>query len=141
MGPISNIGPKTSWAARDRPELNLEVISRRNAAGDVTGRRLHGGGLRHHVACDARPHACRNSRGLSAPRRRTIAPHHPNAVCQSWRTSGRPPRNILRVAAGHGRQACSNREASALPEAGHRARPSDGPILSCYCETFYLFTN
>ncbi|KZV49929.1 hypothetical protein F511_29171 [Dorcoceras hygrometricum] len=25
MGPISNIGPKTSRAARDRPELNLEV--------------------------------------------------------------------------------------------------------------------
>ncbi|KZV53671.1 hypothetical protein F511_27820 [Dorcoceras hygrometricum] len=31
MGPTSNIGPKTSWAARDRPELNLEEkFSRRN---------------------------------------------------------------------------------------------------------------
>ncbi|KZV17851.1 hypothetical protein F511_23413 [Dorcoceras hygrometricum] len=35
IGPISNIGPKTSWAARDRPEQNLEVkFSRRNDAGD-----------------------------------------------------------------------------------------------------------
>ncbi|KZV30441.1 hypothetical protein F511_21327 [Dorcoceras hygrometricum] len=33
MGPISNIGPKTSRAARDKPEQNLEVISRRKVAG------------------------------------------------------------------------------------------------------------
>ncbi|KZV16805.1 hypothetical protein F511_36561 [Dorcoceras hygrometricum] len=33
IGPISNIGPKTSWAARDKPEQNLEDSSRRNAAG------------------------------------------------------------------------------------------------------------
>ncbi|KZV51307.1 hypothetical protein F511_17545 [Dorcoceras hygrometricum] len=30
MGPISNIGPKTSWAARDRPEYNSEVKTGRN---------------------------------------------------------------------------------------------------------------
>ncbi|KZV55480.1 hypothetical protein F511_29586 [Dorcoceras hygrometricum] len=35
MGPLSNIGPKTSRAARDRPELNLEAkFSSRNDAGD-----------------------------------------------------------------------------------------------------------
>ncbi|KZV53965.1 serine/threonine-protein kinase MHK [Dorcoceras hygrometricum] len=37
MGPISNIGPKTSWATRDRPEKYLEEISLRNAAGRLTG--------------------------------------------------------------------------------------------------------
>ncbi|KZV06612.1 hypothetical protein F511_45906 [Dorcoceras hygrometricum] len=42
MGPTSNIGPKTSWAARDRPELNLEEkFSRRNNLPEiVAGRRL-----------------------------------------------------------------------------------------------------
>ncbi|KZV46828.1 triacylglycerol lipase [Dorcoceras hygrometricum] len=36
-GPISNIGPKTSWAARDRPELNLEVkFSRRKELPKIT---------------------------------------------------------------------------------------------------------
>ncbi|KZV41716.1 hypothetical protein F511_32509 [Dorcoceras hygrometricum] len=39
MGPISNIDPKTSWAARDRPDQYLEEISRRNAAGRLAGRR------------------------------------------------------------------------------------------------------
>ncbi|KZV16342.1 hypothetical protein F511_25963 [Dorcoceras hygrometricum] len=61
MGPISNIGPKTSRAARDRPELNLEAkLSRHNNLPEiVAGRRPHGGGRRHHVACGAWPHACR----------------------------------------------------------------------------------
>ncbi|KZV37809.1 hypothetical protein F511_27595 [Dorcoceras hygrometricum] len=36
---MSNIGPKTSWAARDRSEQDLEEISRCNAAGDVAARR------------------------------------------------------------------------------------------------------
>ncbi|KZV21864.1 hypothetical protein F511_10000 [Dorcoceras hygrometricum] len=41
MGPKSNIGPKTSWDARDRPELNLEEkFSRRNNLPEiVAGRR------------------------------------------------------------------------------------------------------
>ncbi|KZV37017.1 hypothetical protein F511_26692 [Dorcoceras hygrometricum] len=60
MGPISNIGPKTSWAARDRPEQNLEAKFCRcnNLSEIITGGRPHGGGGRHHVACGARPHAC-----------------------------------------------------------------------------------
>ncbi|KZV16941.1 hypothetical protein F511_18862 [Dorcoceras hygrometricum] len=42
MGPISYISPKTSRAARDRPELNLEGISRHDIAGASPG------GDRHH---------------------------------------------------------------------------------------------
>ncbi|KZV49397.1 hypothetical protein F511_29305 [Dorcoceras hygrometricum] len=42
MGSISNIGPKTSWAARDRPELNLEKL----AIAMMPGISPHGGGRR-----------------------------------------------------------------------------------------------
>ncbi|KZV53593.1 hypothetical protein F511_25511 [Dorcoceras hygrometricum] len=41
MGPISYIGPKTSRAARERPELNLEGINRHDIAGASSGDGRH----------------------------------------------------------------------------------------------------
>ncbi|KZV40592.1 hypothetical protein F511_09349 [Dorcoceras hygrometricum] len=84
MGPISNIGPKTSWPARDRPEQYLEEISHRNAAGRLVGRRPHGGGPRPYIACRARPHAGRMMRGLAAPRLAQPA-HHRATIARGRR--------------------------------------------------------
>ncbi|KZT76763.1 hypothetical protein F511_46212 [Dorcoceras hygrometricum] len=77
MSPISNIGPKTSRAARDRLELNLEAkFSRHNNLPEiVAGRRPNGGGRRHHVACDARPHARRIVSGSWRWLRQPVAQH------------------------------------------------------------------
>ncbi|KZV16689.1 hypothetical protein F511_20610 [Dorcoceras hygrometricum] len=76
------------------------------------------------IACGAWPHAAAPSAAL--PR---------STVRQPWRTSGRPPRNILRVAVGHGRPACSNRAASARPKAGQRVMFSCGNHESSTCVT------
>ncbi|KZT75840.1 hypothetical protein F511_47135 [Dorcoceras hygrometricum] len=81
MGPTSNIGPKTSWAARDRPELNLEVkFNRRNNLPEIvagrrrppppTNRVRHSAALWQH---DARPG--RVNSGASRRKRAPIKAH------------------------------------------------------------------
>ncbi|KZV40685.1 triacylglycerol lipase [Dorcoceras hygrometricum] len=87
MGPISNIGPKTLWAARDRPEQYLEEISRHNAAGRLAGRRP----LRHSAA--RWPHDAQPGRANSGASRRDCA-----SIRAHWlRTTAQR----LCVAAGH----------------------------------------
>ncbi|KZV13750.1 hypothetical protein F511_45088 [Dorcoceras hygrometricum] len=71
MGSISNIGPKTSRAARDRPELNPRKQTSRH---DIAGASPDGG-RRHHVACGARSHARRNACGAWRTMRQPVA--HP----------------------------------------------------------------
>ncbi|KZV49574.1 hypothetical protein F511_23751 [Dorcoceras hygrometricum] len=70
MGPISYIGPKTSRAARYRPELNLEGISRHDIDGaSPGGNDKRGAPMRHRApshGAQPRP-ACNNLRtGLPA---------------------------------------------------------------------------
>ncbi|KZV26215.1 hypothetical protein F511_44715 [Dorcoceras hygrometricum] len=74
---MSNIGPKTSRAARDRPELSPRRIqpSRHRRRSPDGGRR------RHHVARGARPVRCRAKRdahGVQQPPRASLpqAAHH-----------------------------------------------------------------
>ncbi|KZV38686.1 plastid-specific ribosomal protein 6 [Dorcoceras hygrometricum] len=61
MGPISNISPKTSRAARDRPELNPRINQPSRHRRSITGRRPHGGGRCQDIArglaasCAAQP--------------------------------------------------------------------------------------
>ncbi|KZV53101.1 hypothetical protein F511_14199 [Dorcoceras hygrometricum] len=86
IGPISNIGRKTSWAARDRPELNLEgKISRRNDAGKQDGWRSP-----PNIARGARP---RSAAICAASHARNIAQScaHPG---MSWAARDRPELNL-----------------------------------------------
>ncbi|KZV22104.1 hypothetical protein F511_11632 [Dorcoceras hygrometricum] len=84
MGPISNIGPKTPRAARDRPEQNLEAkFSRCNDAGDSPDGGRTAAAVAN-LACGVWPHAAAPSAALPG-----------SIVRQPWRTSGRPPRNIV----------------------------------------------
>ncbi|KZV50212.1 7-ethoxycoumarin O-deethylase-like [Dorcoceras hygrometricum] len=85
MAPISNIGPKTSWAARDRPEQNLEAkFSHRNNLPEiVAGRR------RRPPTCNVQPPreaAAVVLRNQCATRRMLIVPPRAREAA-----SGRPP--------------------------------------------------
>ncbi|KZV45937.1 hypothetical protein F511_30575 [Dorcoceras hygrometricum] len=97
MGPISNIGPKTSWAARDRPEQYLEEISRRNAAGRLAGRRLSPTNRVRHSAARW-PHDARPGRANSGASHRERAP-----IRAHWL---RTTTQRLCMATGHVRPPC-----------------------------------
>ncbi|KZV40193.1 carboxyl-terminal-processing peptidase 1, chloroplastic [Dorcoceras hygrometricum] len=86
MGPISNIGPKTSWAARDRPEQYLEEICRRNVVGTSPD-----GGCTAATAANM----LRGSRAIPAA-----------SVRRSWRTGCAPLRNVLREDSGRDQPSC-----------------------------------
>ncbi|KZV30167.1 hypothetical protein F511_20797 [Dorcoceras hygrometricum] len=108
MGPISNIGPKTPRAARDRPEQKLEAkFSRRNDAGDSPdgGRTVASVA---NLACGVWPHAAAPCAAL--PR---------SIVRQPWRTSGRPPRNIVA-------QPCAKRRTAMAQQLRNAAGSSPG---------------
>ncbi|KZV14175.1 hypothetical protein F511_14622 [Dorcoceras hygrometricum] len=91
MGPISNIGPKTSCATRERPEKNLEAkFSHRNDAGESSdgGRTA---AVATNIACGAWPHAAAPSAEPSSKLRPRVA--HPVAPLRSSR-----PHATLRIA-------------------------------------------
>ncbi|KZV46449.1 hypothetical protein F511_11300 [Dorcoceras hygrometricum] len=130
VGPISNIGPKTSWAARDRPDLNQEVkFSRRNNLSERhAGRQPHGGGGRQQIACgSSRTHTA--SSAASAVRlRATLARGWRHLVSRRMHglaaPTGAPPAASLRPS---GRTGCApprNDCARPLAMAGHHARPA-----------------
>ncbi|KZV41254.1 hypothetical protein F511_41295 [Dorcoceras hygrometricum] len=156
MGPISNIGPKTSRIARDRPELNLEAkFSRRNNLPEiVAGRRPPPHSARHKAArCRAKRGACSAQRfATSGACRRpacsyTRAIHgaqqrggHSNITQPVRKIGGQRPasewRNGLRTTAAIGRatwatiaRPAHNEVRAAAGHARHHARPSarDGP--------------
>ncbi|KZV20891.1 hypothetical protein F511_36000 [Dorcoceras hygrometricum] len=136
IGPVSNIGPKTSWAARDRPELNLEgKISCRNTP-EITsdgGRTAvaaatiaRGTRPRAAVTCAAQPRNAMRDKRIFARRgfdNRATSAHGQRATAgHRWRnglrttatigratcaTIARPARNEVRAAAGHGRPPCA----------------------------------
>ncbi|KZV34537.1 hypothetical protein F511_21354 [Dorcoceras hygrometricum] len=59
IGPISNIGPKTSWAAQDRPEQYLEENQPSHHCREHAGRRPPPHSARHKAArCRAKSGAC-----------------------------------------------------------------------------------
>ncbi|KZV31910.1 Region-like protein isoform 1 [Dorcoceras hygrometricum] len=104
MGPISNIGPKTSRAARDRPELNLEAkFSRHNNLPEiVAGRRPHGGGRRQHIAQQHHRARCRASSCHS----RCTAVRQPLDHRAAW--CARPATSGATIALGGGQQSASH---------------------------------
>ncbi|KZV24053.1 lysosomal Pro-X carboxypeptidase-like [Dorcoceras hygrometricum] len=83
-GPISNISPKTSRAARDRPEQN----PRRN---QPSRHRRSGGRWQRTTARQARRTAARNVARTSRGQRASSV----DQQASSGATSGRPPRNII----------------------------------------------
>ncbi|KZV07149.1 hypothetical protein F511_45369 [Dorcoceras hygrometricum] len=92
MGPISNIGPKTSWTAWDRPEQNLEAkFSRHNNAGDSSdGGRTAAVAAIMHVSCGILPQiGSRQARPFSAMHGSKMA-HHLRNVCARLAATGLP---------------------------------------------------
>ncbi|KZV57197.1 hypothetical protein F511_41232 [Dorcoceras hygrometricum] len=92
MGPISNIGPKTSWAARDRPEQNLETkfSSRNDSRDSPDGGRTAAVASIMHVSCGILPHiGSRQARPFSAMHGSKMA-HHLCNVCARLAATGRP---------------------------------------------------
>ncbi|KZV31568.1 hypothetical protein F511_13508 [Dorcoceras hygrometricum] len=112
MGQISNIGPKTSWAARDRPEQYLEEISHRNAAGRHAERWPPPTNRVRHSAA-RRPHDARPGRANSGAYRRERAP-----IRAHWL---RTTTQRLSVAAGHVWPPCAA-SAHGVARANTRAR-------------------
>ncbi|KZV30166.1 hypothetical protein F511_20796 [Dorcoceras hygrometricum] len=108
MGSISNIGTKTPRAARDRPEQNLEAkFSRRNDTGDLPDGGRTAAAVAN-LACGVWPHAAAPCAAL--PR---------SIVRQPWRTSGRPPRNIVA-------QPCAKRRTAMAQQLRNAAGSSPG---------------
>ncbi|KZV44695.1 hypothetical protein F511_35806 [Dorcoceras hygrometricum] len=119
-GPISYIGPKTSWAARDRPELNPRRIQpsrhRRSIAGAAAAAnksratqgstRAHGRAHHHATNLCTQQHASSESGASSSTIVQQQAGHH------------RAAQQLARVAADHQRH-----------RARPRARPSRGAAL------------
>ncbi|KZV57159.1 hypothetical protein F511_36288 [Dorcoceras hygrometricum] len=92
MGPISNIGPKTSRAAQDRPEQNLEEkFSRRNDAGySPDGGSKAAVAAIMHVSCGILPHiGSLQAWPFSAMHGSKMA-HHLHKICARLATTGRP---------------------------------------------------
>ncbi|KZV29112.1 Calcium-dependent lipid-binding family protein isoform 3 [Dorcoceras hygrometricum] len=108
MGPISNIGPKTSWAARDRPEQNLEE---KLAVATLPEDTPDGGGGRHHITCGAGPHVPPLSRILMRGDDDDREPFMEHNSAPAAPIS----RNQCTRLAGNGR-----------PASGHQPRPSRG---------------
>ncbi|KZV48561.1 hypothetical protein F511_25684 [Dorcoceras hygrometricum] len=125
MGPISNIGPKTPRAARDRPEQNLEVkFSRRNDAGDSSD----GGGRRQlSVRCMAARR--RAKRGASSQHRAPTVAHIRPTIVQNL-AHGRWPRlafcraTMREAAHSHGTTIVQGCWIVARPSCGDGAQPS-----------------
>ncbi|KZV56603.1 hypothetical protein F511_09938 [Dorcoceras hygrometricum] len=93
------IGPKTSWAARDRPEQYLEENNRRNG---LPERSPDDGGRRQRIACGSLPHD-------AAPSAAHVAPN----VAQLSHVPQPPLATMLR-------SQCARRR----PTVGHHARPA-----------------
>ncbi|KZT75899.1 hypothetical protein F511_47076 [Dorcoceras hygrometricum] len=109
MGPISNIGPKTSWAARDRPEQNLEAkFSRRNDVGDSPDDGCTAAvAAIMHVSCGILPHiGSRQARPFSAMHGSKMA-HHLRNVWARLAATGRPL-SLPRRATKRGQRASNN---------------------------------
>ncbi|KZV24584.1 testis-expressed sequence 2 protein [Dorcoceras hygrometricum] len=103
----------------DRPEQNLEEISRRNAPGKFSGRRPHGGGRRQHCVrrMAARRHA---KRGISLPpcakddaQIACVADSHGATLARRfWPLAAHHWRNRLRKTAATGRATSATSERS-----------------------------
>ncbi|KZV30263.1 hypothetical protein F511_33768 [Dorcoceras hygrometricum] len=139
MGPISNIGPKTSRAAWDRPELNPR---KQTSHHDIAGRRPpppHS--ARHKAArCRAKRGACSaqrcsNSRAIHGAQQRG---GRSNIVQPVRKIGGQRPasewRNGLRTTAAIGRATCAtiarpahNEVHAAAGVARHHARATGPP--------------
>ncbi|KZV13573.1 GTP-binding protein Obg/CgtA [Dorcoceras hygrometricum] len=144
MGPISNIGPKTSRAARDRPELNLEAkFSRHNNLPEiVAGRRPRGGGLRH-ISRAAQGRTLGRVMREARPCDRTTNCANPAATvrlqfAQPCVIIGRPAAHSSATIAldGHASRAVGRRQRRTLrpnlahPVATHRQQSSHGAVAS-----------
>ncbi|KZV17626.1 cleavage stimulation factor subunit 2-like [Dorcoceras hygrometricum] len=90
--------------------------SRRNAAGDVAGRRSHSGGGRHHVACGAWPHACRN-------------------VCGAWRVMRQPVAHPVGETNSHRAPTSKHRSAADRAKIAREISSSGRPSLGLHCAT------
>ncbi|KZV17886.1 hypothetical protein F511_02733 [Dorcoceras hygrometricum] len=139
MGPISNIGPKTSQAARDRPELNPRKQTSRH---DIAGRRPHSAARSpqhvRRIAHDAPTSGTSGGRqivqqlrprlaaaaGLHARSSSNWLAQHRATLAQSSSNFGWPLR-VQRAAAyaqtrGEGRQNARRRPIALIPLLGNR---------------------
>ncbi|KZV29193.1 hypothetical protein F511_37180 [Dorcoceras hygrometricum] len=142
MGPTSCIGPKTSRAARDRPETNPKrnQTSHHDIAGDSPEQRPTGGAATTKLATvaratprQARRNAVRKSRAAIAHRAPSGEPHRP-AAARHRRTRDATPRAVASTITlrrpGDLRELCAKRRslpativASARPASRTAAQP------------------
>ncbi|KZT76014.1 alpha,alpha-trehalose-phosphate synthase [Dorcoceras hygrometricum] len=119
MGPISHTGPKTSRAARDRPEPNpREQTSHHDIAGDSPERRPTGGAATKNARGAKRTlgrNIVRASRGQRAPSRN----QRPSCTAASINASARLHRD---TAPSEFQQRPANIGATARPARGCDAR-------------------
>ncbi|KZV32026.1 hypothetical protein F511_23139 [Dorcoceras hygrometricum] len=131
MGPISHTGPKTSWAARDRPDPTPRRIppSRHDIIGTSPETRQSGGRLA--AAIDEIARAARGARGrdkrdtpsttcANRPRSRTLQHQPANVDHGAQQTSGGERRK--------GVQQKRARRPPAIAQGGARQRASSGGV-------------